>query len=113
MLPVRSISPSSLARRNGVPWVTGAPKYVSQVSRWASKCTTATGPCTSCITRSSGSAMVWSPPMVISLAPVSTSARAPSSICLTASVMSNGLQAMSPASATCCTANGSMSCTGL
>src|SRR3954447_18553292 len=26
-------SPSSCARRNGVPWVYGAPKYVSQVSR--------------------------------------------------------------------------------
>ncbi len=83
------------------------------MSRWASKCTTAIGPCISCITRSSGNAMVWSPPMVISLAPVSTIARAPSSIWRTASLMSKGLQAMSPASATCCTAKGSMSWTGL
>src|SRR5206468_3195078 len=43
--PVRSKRPSSDARRNGVPCVYAAPKYVSQVSRCASKWTTATGPC--------------------------------------------------------------------
>ena len=36
-LAVRSIRPSSLARRKGVPCVMGAPKYVSHVSRCASE----------------------------------------------------------------------------
>ena len=57
--------------------------------------------------------MVWSPPIVMSLAPVEAISRAPSSIWRMASPMSNGLQAMSPASTTCCTENGSMSWTGL
>ena len=59
-------SPSSAARRSRVPWVYGAPKYVSHVSRWASKCTSATGPCLRCIDRRSGRTTVWSPPMLTS-----------------------------------------------
>ncbi len=39
------------------------------MSRCASKCSTAIGPWSRCSERSSGSAMVWSPPRVISLVP--------------------------------------------
>jgi hypothetical protein len=54
------------------------------------------------VTRSNGSAIVWSPPIARRWSAPSSSPPAASSICATASVMSNGLQAISPASATCC-----------
>ena len=64
------------------------------------------------MTRRSGSAIVWSPPIDNSCdAPESTSS-APDSIWAIASWMSNGLHAMSPASATCCSANGRTSSPG-
>lgn len=105
--------PSSTARRKGVPWVYSAPKYVSQVSRCASKWSSATGPCFLAIERSSGSAMVWSPPRVIRRAPVARSASADASMVSTASLMLNGLAAMSPASATWARAKGDASWAGL
>ncbi len=57
--------------------------------------------------------MVWSPPMVSSLGPAAIRALAPASTSVMADAMSNGLQAMSPASTTCWTANGSISRAGL
>ena len=44
----------------------GAPKYVSQVSKWASKWTSATGPLLILFTAlNKGNAIVWSPPILI------------------------------------------------
>src|ERR687888_666942 len=40
-----STTPSSTARRNGVPWKYFEPKYSSHVSGWASKWMTPSGPC--------------------------------------------------------------------
>lgn len=57
--------------------------------------------------------MVWSPPSVIMRAPVPRRSSAAASIVSTASLMLNGLAAMSPASATCARANGEASCAGL
>lgn len=57
--------------------------------------------------------MVWSPPRVISRAPVASSSSAAPSTVATASPMSNGLTAMSPASATWASAKGAASCAGL
>ena len=50
-----SIAPSSMARRNGVPWKSLLPKYSSHVSGWASKCTTASGPWRRASARMTGS----------------------------------------------------------
>ena len=88
-----------------MPCVYAAPKYVSQVSRCASKWTTATGPCAADTARSMGSAMVWSPPSVSTNGARSSRARAPRSTAPIASSMLNGLTARSPASATCWRAN--------
>ena len=89
-----------------MPCVYGAPKYVSHVSRWASKWISATGPWRSCTARSTGNATVWSPPSTTGIAASAKSDRVPASICAIASSIANGVQAMSPASATCWSANG-------
>ena len=112
-LAVRSIRPSSHARRNGVPCVMGAPKYVSHVSRCASKCSTATGPCFFV-----HGAQQRQRDRVVAADATSRSTRSPSasraaSISAIASPMSNGFAAMSPASTTCASANGDTSCAGL
>ena len=53
--------PPPQARRNGVPWVYGAPKYVSHVSRCASKWSERHRSVATLGRRRSGSAIVWSP----------------------------------------------------
>ena len=63
--------------------------------------------------RSSGSAMVWSPPSVTRRVPFAVRSSAAAWIASIASPMSNGFAAMSPASATCATSNGDTSSAGL
>ena len=83
---------------------------MSQVSRWASKWTKATGPLLILFTAfNKGNAIVWSPPKLIIPPVFLRRSNAPSSICLIASSILNGLQVISPASATCCTLKGSTS----
>ena len=75
---------------------------MSQVSKWASKCTKDTGPLFFLlIALNKGTAIVWSPPKLIIPPTLFNKSVAPTSICLIASSMLNGLQAISPASATC------------
>lgn len=57
--------------------------------------------------------MVWSPPSVIMRAPEASRSSAAASTVSTASLMLKGLAAMSPASATCASANGDASWAGL
>ena len=93
-----------------MPCVYGAPKYVSQVSKWASKWTKDTGPLFFLFAAlSKGTAIVWSPPRLIIPPTLFNKSVAPTSICLMASSILKGLQVISPASATCCTLNGSTS----
>ena len=58
----QSSSPSSTARRNGVPWAMRSPNISSLMSVWASMCTSPTGPWRARMARRMGSTMVWSPP---------------------------------------------------
>lgn len=80
------------------------------MSRCASKCSTATGPCFLLIARSSDVAIVWSPPIVTILSTRSPSSVAAASTAFTASVRSKGLIEMSPASTTCLISNGDVLC---
>ena len=83
---------------------------MSQVSRWASKWTNETGPLHFLlIALSSGTAIVWSPPRLIIPPTFLSKSVAPTSICFMASSILNGLQVISPASATYCTLKGSTS----
>ena len=80
------------------------------MSKWASKCTKATGPSfILLIAFNNGKAIVWSPPRLIIPPTLFNSSSAPTSICLIASSILNGLQVISPASATCWTLKGSTS----
>src|SRR5438128_1653632 len=69
-----STTPSSIARRNGVPWKNLLPKYSSQVSGCASKCTTPSGPWRRASDRRIGSETEWSPPTHTGVAPACTTA---------------------------------------
>jgi hypothetical protein len=56
-----------------VPWWNASPQTsASLVSRWASTCTTASGPCFFATARIAGSAMEWSPPTANGTAPAAT-----------------------------------------
>ena len=80
------------------------------MSRCASKWTNETGPLFFLlIALKSGTAIVWSPPKLIIPPTLFNKSVAPISICVMASSILNGLQAISPASATCCILNGSTS----
>ena len=80
------------------------------MSKWASKWTKATGPLFFLlIAFNKGNAIVWSPPKLIIAPTLFNNSSAPTSICLIASFILNGLQVISPASATCCTLKGSTS----
>ena len=83
---------------------------MSQVSKWASKWTKETGPLFFLlIALNNGTAIVWSPPKLIMPPTFFNKSVAPTSICLIASSILNGLHEISPASATCCILNGSTS----
>ena len=60
-----------------------------------------------------GRAMVWSPPMVSTFEPSLRRSVTAASMVSIASAISNGFTAISPQSATCCTANGSIPTAGL
>ncbi len=82
------------------------------MSRWASKWTSAIGPCRAAVARSSGSDSEWSPPMTTRWSARPSSSDAADSTAVTAAPMSNGFAAMSPASATWWTDHGSTSRNG-
>ena len=76
------------------------------MSRCASKCTSATGPCTRFTDRSIGSAIVWSPPMAMTLRSPWSRSAACAAICPMASSIENGVTGTSPASTTWMAVNG-------
>ena len=68
-----SITPSSTARRNIVPWKYFEPKYWSQQSVWLSKWTSPTGPWRRAIARRIGREIEWSPPTLTGMTCASSS----------------------------------------
>ncbi len=101
-----STAPSSIARRNGVPWKSLLPKYSSQVSGCASKCTTASGPWRRASTRSSGRVIEWSPPTDSGRAPAATTVSILRSIASCVRSIEIGTTSTSPQSATRSRSNG-------
>src|SRR4029453_14071321 len=107
-----SLSPSSTARRNGVPWKYFEPKYSSHVSGCASKCTRPRRPWRRASARRIPRVTEWSPPTHTGIAPSAVTSLTRASIAARVRSIEMGTVSTSPQSAMRSFSNGCTLSTG-